>query len=349
MQTLTHSRMDLFRRCRKRHYWAYEEGIRPISDGRALRMGSAGHQALDELKLGHGMPAAIQKVHDCYRENNGGVPEYDWAIERETVECLVVGWEWRWKDEPLHCVESEQQFQLPLINPTTRSHSFIWEVAGKVDGVVRQRDRLAVIEHKFVSDSLEPGSDYWVRLQMDMQITLYFWAMTYVGHPVESVIYDLIRKPSIRPEQIPLVDDAGLKVVLDEHGERALTKQGKPRQTSDAAQGYTLQTRPQTVEEWSDKLLNDIHSRPEWYYARLDIPRTERDVIEMQEEVWDLQKTIRDAQLKGAWYKTVSRDTCPYCPYLQLCLHRWEPKFGECPDGFIKSAHLHPELSEVGE
>ena len=49
-QLLTHSRMESFKRCRRRHYFEYEVGLRKQTDAKALRMGSAGHEGLDVLK-----------------------------------------------------------------------------------------------------------------------------------------------------------------------------------------------------------------------------------------------------------------------------------------------------------
>ena len=50
MQTLTFSRSQSFKACRRRHWYAYELGLRPVADPRALRMGHAFHLGLDCLK-----------------------------------------------------------------------------------------------------------------------------------------------------------------------------------------------------------------------------------------------------------------------------------------------------------
>jgi hypothetical protein len=312
-------------------------------------MGSAGHLALDHLKQGWPLDRAIAAVRGFYRECPPDADPYEWDIERETVECLVVGWEWRWTADPLHTIESELEFNLPVYNPDTEAPTPNWTVAGKTDGVVKRGNRTLVIEHKFVSDSLEPGNPTWLRLQMDPQVTLYYWAMRELGHSPDGVIYDLIRKPTIKPDRIPILDEDGAKIVLDGAGERVFTKQGKPRQTGDNSLGYELQYRMQTPQEYGMKLLDDIYTRPDWYYSRLDISCSDRDVTDMQAEIWDIQLAMRDTQRKGAWYRSVSRDTCPYCPYMQLCLYRWEPNGSELPEGFVKAGRLHEELSPFNE
>ena len=342
-QKLTHSRMASFKACRRRHWWEYEVGLRRQTDARALRVGTAVHTGLDVLKGGFGLPEAIEAIGDLYVDVPDSADPYDWSIEQETIEALVAGYEWRWRLAPLVVEATEQVFRLPLPNPETGASSTVWDVAGRIDGIVQVEDgRLAVLEHKTTSDSLDPDSDYWRRLQLDHQITLYVWAARQLGYQIETVLYDVIRKPSIRPEQVPLLDADGLKIVLDANGERVMTIQGRPRQTGDRALGYTLQSRPMTPEEWGHKLLGDIYQRPEYYYARVEIARLDSDIADFIDELWDIQKILRDAQSRGRWYKTVSRDTCSYCPYFGLCSSKHDP--AKVPEGFVKITNVNPEL-----
>ncbi|KKM18794.1 hypothetical protein LCGC14_1662070 [marine sediment metagenome] len=348
-QLLTHSRVQSFKTCRKRHWWEYEIGLRSAVDAKALRMGSAGHDGLDVLKLGRGIEAAVATVRDHYRRAPEAIDQYDWNIERETVECLIRGYYWRWKESLMAIVVSEQTLRAPLRNPLTGAASTLWELAGKVDGIARLEDtRLAVLEHKFIGESIEQDSDYWRRLQLDSQPTTYVHLARQNGHDVSTVLYDLIRKPTIKPERIPLRDDDGFKIVLDAFSRRVMTKQDKPRQTGSNADGYVLQTRPMTPLEWGGKLLKDIGERPGFYYARHEIARLDQDVDECLRELWDIQKTLRDAQRANRWYRTVGRDSCPWCPWFGLCSSKYDPANNSgIPEGFVKLDNVHPELEKV--
>ncbi len=348
-QLLTHSRIHSFKTCRKRHWWEYEIGLRKDIDAKALRMGSAGHDGLDALKQGKDIEEAVAAVHGHYATIPDGMDEYDWEIEWQTIETLVWGYEWRWGSSQLKVIATEQGFQIPLTNPTTRARSQLWDLAGKIDGIVRLEDsRLAVLEHKFLGEPIAQDSDYWKRLQLDPQITIYVHAARKLGFDVATVLYDVIRKPTIKPEAVPILDESKLKIVLDTSGERVLTKQGNPRQTGNTAEGYVLQTRPMTGPEWSHKLLEDIGNRPEFYYARQEIARLDLDVDECLEALWDVQKVIRDAQLRNRWYRTVGRDSCPWCPWFGLCTSRYNPADdARIPEGFVKLDCVHPELEEV--
>ncbi len=345
-QLLTYSRAQSFKKCRRRHYLEYEWGFRRMVDAKALRMGSAGHLGLHLLKQGLDLEKAIAKALQTYTTCPEGLDTYDWMIERETIANLLRGYAWRWQDYPLEIVASELPFQLPLSNPQSGHPSTLFRLAGKLDGIVRLEDgRLAVQEHKFVSDPIEEDSNYWRRLQLDAQPTIYTWAARLLDYDsVCTVLYDIIRKPSIRPEKVPLLDENGFKIVLDGDGRRVVTKQGKPRQTGSVTEGYVLQTRPQTPEEWGVKLLEDISQDYERYFARHEIARLDADVEETLSELWDLQRTLRDAERHGRWYRTVDRDTCGFCPFFGLCSSSFKPVLGVVPEGFVRLENIHPEL-----
>lgn len=354
-QLLTHSRMDCFKTCRRKHWYEYELGLRRIDDARALRMGSAFHAGMAALTgaridtgLDDGTPVALAcaAVRNAYMRVPEAADLRDWEMERETILRLVCAYDWRWSAVPLEYVVTEGPFQFPLLNPATGAASKHFDLAGKIDGIVRLEDgRLAVKETKTVSEDLSPDSDYWRRLRIDHQISLYIHAARAEGYAVDTVLYDVVRKPAIQPTPVPLVDEIGLKIVLDLNGQRVKNKNGNTwRQTASVAEGYILQTRPMTVEEWGEKLTADICSRPDFYFARVEIPRLDQDVEEYRQEVWEIQQTIRDAQRTGKWFRTVTRNTCPYCPHFNHCSSNEKIDPARPPQGFQIVSDVHPEL-----
>lgn len=345
-EIITNSRATSFKRCRRRHWFEYEERIRPAEEGRALRMGSAVHAGLDALKRGEGLESAHDFARAFYAQSPEGADEWSWRVEETTVLCLISGWDWRWGNlGGLEVVASEASFQLPLRNPETGFPTPSFDFAGKVDGIVIVDGRNLVLEHKTVSEDLGESSDYWQRLQMDAQISQYVYAVRQNGWDVPGVLYDLIRKPTIRPESVPVVDEDGIKIVLDPNGQRVRTKDGKKwRETGSSADGYVLQTRPMTVDEWAEKLTNDIAERPAFYYCRREIARLDSEIDEAMAELWDIQRTLAEAKLSGRWFRTVSRDTCPFCPFFSLCSSKFDTA-APLPAGFVRVDNPHQELS----
>lgn len=343
-EKLTHSRMQSFKLCRKKHYWAYELGFRKNVDAKALRMGSAGHEALDVYKQHKSLEMALEAVQAMYAICPDSIDQFDWSIEQETVECLVAGYVWRWSDFEMNVLESEQAFEIPLRNPATSRPSRVFNLAGKIDGIIEMDGRNFILEHKFISDDISDDSDYWRRLQIDTQITIYTYAARVLGYNPVGVLYDVIRKPTIKPTAVPVLDENGLKIVLDEAGERVLTAQGKPRQSADKAKGFVLQTRDMTVEEWSQKLQCDIELRPDWYFARKYIARLDDDIAETVSETWEIQNAIRNARKNNAHYKTVNLGSCSFCSYFGLCSSKFNYE-GKVPEGFERLVDVNPELA----
>lgn len=374
-QLLTHSRQASFKMCRKEHWYKYEQGIRRVTDSRALRMGSAYHAGVEQLGKGHGLAAAVQSARDCYYLMPDNHDEYEWAIELETVVRLICGYEWRWANVAIKDIAAEQSFELPLRNPETNKTSRLFQLAGKIDGIVELEDgRLAVKECKLLGDDIGPESDLWPRLRIDPQISQYVVAARQLGYKVEEVLYDVCRKPTIKPTAIPLLDSDGLKVVLDVNGDRVRNAGSKPkkkceacggageasgepcpctlgawRQSADTEKGYVVQSRAMTPDEWGDKLADDIAVRPDFYYARHLVARLDKDLEEYEAESWDVAKTIRDAQTNGRWYRTASKNTCDFCSFFSLCTSCVDVEKGSLPDGFVRVEDVHPELERKKE
>lgn len=345
-ELLTHSRQDCFKTCRKKAWFAYELGIRRDIDAKALRMGTAYHAALEALGNGNTINEAVEAVHEAYRRRPDPCGEMEWLYEEESVVRLACGYVWRWQDRPLKFIATEQEFQLPLVNPETGKPSRTFALAGKIDGIVELEDgRLAVKENKLLGDDISQDSDLWRRMRIDHQISLYVLAARKLGFAVDTVLYDVTRKPTIYPTKVPILDDLGVKIVLDAEGKRVVTKAGLFRQTADKEKGYVVQERPMLADEWGDKLNDDIAERPDFYYQRVEVPRMDQDLQEYEEDLWDISKTIREAQLSGRWFRTVNKNTCGFCAYFDLCANRGFDPQGELPLGFVRVSDVHPELN----
>jgi CRISPR/Cas system-associated exonuclease Cas4 (RecB family) len=352
MELLTHSRMDSFKTCRRKHWFSYELGIRKTTDAKALRMGSAHHAAIELLGMGQSLEAAVSEIYRAYEHCPDQVPVEEWNYERETLIQLACGYQWRWQNDGLIYHATEQSFRFPLLNPATSAASKKFEEAGKIDGIVQFTNdsdgRLMVKESKLLGDDIGPDSDLWRRLRIDSQISLYVRAARRLGYSVDAVLYDVTRKPTIKPTPVPCVDDEGVKIVVDAAAQRVKTAKGAWRQTASTADGYVLLTRPMTTEEWGRKLILDITERPDFYFARIEVTRLDQDVEEYAAEVWEIQKTLREAQRENRWFRTVNRNTCDFCAYFGICTNGWKPG-DPVPEGFEKVTNVHPELGDPDE
>lgn len=220
---LTGSEMQCAKTCARRHQIAYLMRIRPDNDAKPLRMGKAFHLGLEAYGNGETPDSAVLTAVKEYDRTapttfRDAEQETDWLVEREIVARLLTGYFWRWAemDKQMQVLACETAFEIPLVNPATGRAARIFSFAGKIDKVVKLPDgRLAVMEHKTTGSDLAPESDYWARLRIDSQISGYILGARALGHDVETVLYDVARKPSIRLKQKETVEQYGDRLTAD--------------------------------------------------------------------------------------------------------------------------------------
>lgn len=328
LRVITNSEMTVRRRCPREHHLSYELGYRAIEDAEALRFGTMWHVGLElwwqGVELDQLVAAAQQNAAD--------------EFEAAKVAVLLRGYDARWSDArgSYDVAGVEREFRAPLVNPESGAASRTFELGGKIDVLFRR----SFMEHKTTSQEIGVGSTYWRKLTLDPQISTYYAGAKALGHEVESCVYDVVRKPSLRPSHVPLKDSDGLKIVLDSSGNRVRTKDGKKwRESADSAQGYVLQTRAETVEEYDTRLTEEIASSPEKYYQRGEIVRLEADEREAALDAWQMARSIREAELASGWPR--NPDACErygrVCGFFDVC----------CGTASLDDAHRFKRIENV--
>jgi len=346
MNRLTATRLGSLRRCPRQHYYRYELGLSRIRDAAALRFGAAYHVGLELFNSGKSADEAIATATAGYATCPAWAEPAEWAVECEKIRQLLAGYFWRYENDYIEILSAEQVFESSLVNPVTGSASRTFSLAGKIDALVRLNNaRLAVLEYKTTGEDIGPDSEYWLRLRCDPQISQYILGARALGHDTATVIYDVTRKPTIQPKQIPVLDEDGLKIVVDEHDERIYNANRRPRQSPDSKKGWKLETRTESPEEYGRRLLEDIGDRPDFYYARREVPRLEDELQEFQLELWQQTRQLREAQRHGRWFRNVGRMTCEYCEFSELCLQSVEVNPGSPPAGYEILSDVHAELA----
>lgn len=354
LNVLTHSRMQCRKACGERHHIAYQLGVRREIGEQPLRMGEAIHVALDQyaqFKLSGDMDAALEKAAKTimrqYEHTPSWADNFKWKTEQEICLCLFYGYVWRWQDDDVEIVATEQAFSLPIVNPDTGRTSRNYTFAGKLDKIILWQAANAVMEHKTTDASLDPDSDYWSRLRIDTQISGYYLAANELGYDVRTVVYDVIRKPGIRPlESVPCTDEHNRRIIIDSNGQRMFKASGEPYLSADPKKGRFAQSRPETIQEFGDRLIKDIRERPDFYYARREIPRLGCDIHDFRRELWSIQQSMKAEENNGWHFRNSDACLKPYpCPYREPCWNGWNFEGGP-PEGFTVVKNVHPELGE---
>jgi RecB family exonuclease len=311
-QILTHSRMSCFRTCPRKHYLRYELGLTPVKDEAPRRVGSAFHALLEAVDKGAPTTVILDQLEDDFeREMVLAMFDGHMVFQGEAEKSIIPQ-------------AAELEFDIPLVNPDTGKPTPIWRFCGKIDRIVRiVEGRLAIMEYKTTSRDFSPGAEYWQNLHMDMQLSIYIIAARELGYNIDTVLYDVTRRPALRPLKATPADV------------RKYTKDGKLYANQRAED--------ETPEAYGERVRADIASRPEHYFARIEVARLEQDLDDCRAEIWQQQQAIREAQKSHRWYRNPNSCYGMFsCDYLPVCMFR--DLETRTPDGYIRSTNINPEL-----
>lgn len=324
-QLLTNSRLSTFRACPRRHYLRYEVGVVPEEEERALRVGTAYHAALEAADLGRDPEQAIDDL--------GTLDAHDAAM----VAAMFAVHSERWAGHTLEVIATELAFEMPLVNPDTGAPTPIWRLAGKIDRIYRLPDgRLAIKDYKTTSEDISPGSDYWLRLSLDQQMSIYVIAARELGHDVQTILYDATVRPTHRPHKATPIEERKYTQKTSRLADGTVRPAGSLHANQREAD--------ETPAEFAARVADAMRAEPDRFFARHEIARLDRDLDETRAEIWSQQLAIREAQRSGRWYRNPGACVTPYrCPYLSICPTQVNPACA--PSGFRIVADVHPELA----
>lgn len=328
-QLLTNSRMSAFRKCPKLHQLRYEVGLAPEEESIALRIGTAYHAALEAIDIGADPWSAITA--------RGDLGAHDAAM----VAAMVTVHQERYAGQTLEVVATELSFELPLRNPATRAASKVWRIAGKIDRLYRLPDgRLCLKDNKTTTEDMTPGSDYWLRLSIDQQMSIYALAARELGHDVQTIVYDVAARPMQKPYRATPVEERKYTTKASKLAD------GTERPAGSLYAGQRLTD--ETPEEFAARVAEALRADPAKHFVRHEIARTDGDLDEILHEVWSQQLAIREMQRSGRWFRNPQACASPYrCPYLSVCKKDPQTLTASVPDGFRILADVHPELART--
>jgi PD-(D/E)XK nuclease superfamily len=294
---LTHSAERCYRACPRQYQYRYVLLRRPIAVSQPLSFGALGHRALEAWWKA---PTNLRPI-DAGRviEESDAEP-----LDRLIAIELIIGYHARWADEPITAVAVEQQFEMNLVNPATEYSSRTWTLGGKLDAIVERAWQYWVMEHKFISSTIDirPGTVYWQKLQLDNQISTYILGAETLGHSIAGCIYDVIRKPRIRPLLATPIENRKYK--------------------KDGTLYANQRDVDETLEEYRERLHADIASNPDGYYQRGEVFRNREEEKAASYDLWRVGLNIRACEKDNCWPR--NPDSCwkyeRACDYWPVCI-----------------------------
>ncbi len=317
---LTNSRVACFRDCPRKHHISYVMGVRPVERKYALRFGEVTHLCLEAWWLATG-EARLQAALEAAKKAIANEEMDDFELVK--VEEVMRGYHFRWIEvqEGIRTIHVEHEFHLPLLSPSGTPSEF--QISGKMDALAELQDRgVFVVEHKTTTEDMSPGSTYFRKLILNSQVSTYHNATRRLHFEPAGCLYDVLARPTMKPTNIPLTDAGGVKIVLDSAGRRVQVKSGKKwRETGDKTEGYVLQTREETPDEFRLRLRLDIADNPDSYFQRVPVARTEWDECESEKDLWNTAQMMRFS-VENDYHPRNDRACFNYhseCEYLSVC------------------------------
>jgi len=285
----THSELACFRDCPRKRLLRYEYRLRPEIEPGYLTWGRAWallHEAqpIDSLLLSPFDRAALQVMFDAY----------PWRFEYVEIE----------REFPAN---PEEQQALPI------------GYAGKIDAIVKLEDgRLAVMERKTTAAM---DDTYRPRLEFDAQTVGYFIAARACGYDVQTVVYDVVEKPSIRPYKA--------------------TPEEKRKYKADGTLYANQRALDETPAEFAARVSEWVAQ--EIRYHCWEVPVTAQRLQDWHDDYYAQRRAISEG---AVWRNPNACVQWTACDFLPVC-HRTDLDT-ETPEGFRRGTQQHEELTRHG-
>lgn len=367
-QLYTSSRLRVWRQCVRAHFYRYALAIRTPSTP-AMAFGTAAHKVLeawyrawqageDRLEVALAVVDEIENVDD---------------IDRARLRVLAVAYHARWGSEDWEVLAVEVEFRYFLGDI---------EIGGKIDALIRERStgRVFVVEHKTSTADTSPGAPYWDRLAIDTQVSIYVdGAAAGLDYEIAGCVYDVLKRPQhelklATPEEQRKYtlgkgcskcggSAGGKKGIVQGRGyyDVVFASEVKRNECPDCkGTGWKLdeEGQPQaprlhanqravdeTIEEYTDRVANEIAERPDDFLARSVVVRLDSELPRMRQELVD---TIRSMQaLDSAGLVPPNHDACvrgrETCHFFAACSGRADI----ADETVFPRGQAHPELASA--
>lgn len=273
MELLSSSALSKLRSCPRKYAHEYVIGRVPVKGTRALDVGILWHRAMEH----YWTAGREQAIHYLIAETTT-VDELDVA----KLVALLRNYNPPVDQYTVEAVETEFTRAIPLPGRTSMRKVRLF---GRVDLVVRDASgNKLVVEHKTTSDEIIGWGQYWQRLNLDSQTSLYM-----LGTGVDTVLYDVARKPMLRPSK----DD----------------------ERTAKAYGITV------VDAYTERMSKVIAAAPEEYFQFRAIRKTPEDLEDALADVRGWVAALRQYRSTGFYPRNTDacRGLYGFCPYLEVC------------------------------
>ena len=225
MPSVSHSEVDSYLLCRRKHYYGYGLSLERIATSHSLATGTAGHRILEKfysmlLEVGGTAEEQLEGWDTALR---GAQQEYELVVEegyedannRALLYEILFDPEWGYFANEFmvkngwRVLAVEQEFNLLYNEQTDSRYPFV------VDMIMEDKDgKIVVIDHKFVYDFYTPE-----QTDLQPQIPKYIGALRAMNYPVAYGAYNMLRTRKLKT---PAADSMQYFMILKPNKDRVL-------------------------------------------------------------------------------------------------------------------------------
>lgn len=310
----TYSMWRLFRNCRKKFDFRYQQELIPIRVNTNQLFGSLIHKCLEKW---HGGGNKIDIKTIIYAAFPNHAFSFDkpqkklWHYARAMMTVYIE----KYGRDSFEVIALEKTFSGPIVNPDTGCHSRTFHLEGKVDGIVKQEGKYYLLEHKTASKIDE---SYLARLWTDFQIIIYtMYIEEELGIKIEGIIYNMLGKCKLKQGEGETEQEyIARKTELQAEADRKAVEKGKVAKTSTAKRKM-----PETDEVYQERLLSWYRDNSDDVFVRQEIVISPDQFEKLQDELWELTQSYLDAKKRGCFYQNPSQCYTwnTVCEYFPIC------------------------------
>lgn len=310
---VTNSAKKEFQSCRRRYRYKYVDCVRP-QGSTALKVGTLCHVGFEWFWRGSTMAVILNAMRSSVRGDSW------WDTEAGQVEfarsrALITGYYVAWS-------KTRDKWELVSCEETIIHSSSTVDIGIKTDVIARDTSsgELYLVEHKTTSEEISTiGDDYWLRLAIDGQITLYRHLVERKHSEPVKILYDVAKKIQGKPKM----------------RERVVRRKDETDEELQARKDAARES----IGEFEARLTKEAISN-KGLYVRHEIHRTDEDTKRLLEEWAEVAEEM--SVYKGVYPRNESfcQSRFGKCPYLGVCTgieSLDDPKF--------EQSEPHPELN----
>lgn len=258
---------------------------------------------------------------------------------------------WRGDSQSYLTEAVEEMLLSDVVNPESGRPSTIFDHVSKIDGRAKhvKTGQVFLIEHKTTSDTLEDDSPYWRRLSFDQQVSKYLLSHSQCGFDrLDGCVYDVVKKVSVKPKKL---SSAQVKEIATDGYYCGFTVPDDAREAIRSE--YLANSGPKGgfqgeihesdhIELYGIRIRSIIREEPEKWFKRKVVVRTEKELLDYANELWQLTAEVRKARKSGASPRN-SQACYAYgtpCEFFQICCG----ERSQFDQEFVQLDQVHREL-----